>query len=65
MQWLCARGGRLYLLGRAPDGKLLHFRVDRILSIATPDNEVLDTKRFLTERLEIPPELYVARTKAV
>jgi len=32
------------------------FRVDRILCFATPDGEVLDTQRFLTEQLAIPAE---------
>jgi predicted DNA-binding transcriptional regulator YafY len=52
------RDGRLYLIGfchyrLAPRT----FRVDRVLCFATPDGEVIDTRRFLIDRLAIPPDL--------
>lgn len=52
------RDGRLYLFGLCGIyRKPRLFRVDRIISIATTDGEVLDTQRFLTKTLAIPPNL--------
>ena len=52
------RDGRLYLLGlcgRRRDPRT--FRVDRIVSVATADGEIIDTRRFLVDWLSIPPKL--------
>jgi hypothetical protein len=40
------------------------FRVDRILSIANLDGEIIDTRRFLIERLAIPPNLCMAQARS-
>ncbi|HEY1615523.1 MAG TPA: WYL domain-containing protein [Rhizomicrobium sp.] len=52
------RDGRLYLTGfchRRLGPRT--FRVDRIICVATMDGEVIDKRRFLIDRLAIPPEL--------
>lgn len=49
--------GRLLLLGFLGSRRPRTFRVDRIVSLATPDGEVLDKRAFLTDWLSIPPKL--------
>lgn len=52
------RDDRLYLLGfLGKQGKPRVFRVDRIVSMKTPDGQPVDTRRFLIDRLGIPREL--------
>ena len=49
------RGGRSCLFALCNNGTQPRtFRVDRIVSIATLDGEVLDTRQFLTETLGVP-----------
>ena len=62
-QSLSGRSGHLYLFGFCNE-KPRFFRTDRILSIASPDGEIIDTWRFLTERLAIPPELCMAQARS-
>jgi len=62
---LARRDGRLYLFGACQKSRELRtFRVDRIISVATIHGEVVDTTRFLVERLRIPSELCVASVAA-
>lgn len=49
--------GRLLLLGICGGRQPRTFRVDRIVEVATPDGEILDTRRFLTGSLDIPPKM--------
>jgi hypothetical protein len=54
VQTIIASNGRGYVCG--DDGsasRFKMFRTDRIISIATPEGEVIDTRRFLSERLGI------------
>jgi predicted DNA-binding transcriptional regulator YafY len=52
------RDGRLFILGLCGSRRDPRtFRVDRIIRVATPDGEVLDTREFLTDWLGIPPRL--------
>jgi hypothetical protein len=56
------RDGRLYLLGLCGSRRDPRtFRVDRIISVATADGEIVDTRRFLVEWLSIPPKLCPAK----
>jgi len=64
VEWMQSRHGRLYLYGLRNDGKQRMFRVDRIVSIAIPDGEVLDMQRYLVERLAVPAELCAAQIRA-
>jgi hypothetical protein len=53
--------GGLYLFGLCDRARRPRtFRVDRIVSIATPHGEIIDTRDFLTGRLAIPVELWSA-----
>ena len=60
---LSGRSGRLYLFGFCNEYPRT-FRVDRILSIANLDGEIIDTRRFLIERLAIPPDLCMAQARS-
>jgi hypothetical protein len=54
LEFIPRGGGRSCLFAVGKNGTAPRtFRIDRILSIATLDGEVLDTQQFLTERLGI------------
>lgn len=56
-QALRNRAGRLYLLGFYEAAtKPRTFRLDRVICFASLDGEVLDTRRFVLERLGLPAE---------